>query len=329
MMEYNNTILWTNSPLSGLCDRLIDFFLIATYSKLNESNFISVWKPLHTNTRDGKSSYQTNENDNQISKFFKEVRYSDYKHENFLKYFQLPKNTLIENKKEVLTSISNLSWFDGYIGGVESPITFYENYVANDNVIFKNNSPFKKNKSDITKEEFIKTFYSVCNSFQPTKKLIDVSQIDTVPDLTIHLRREDKIRLSKFNHELIEYSELNDLNESTKLVIDSFLDKNPNANLFFCSDNEDEKLIFENQYKDNILRTPKFEFDFEQTYYDLYIMSISKNILLSQRYSGFSMFSSFINKNNFIYLMKDSQIVYTKWSELDNVHYYEDLLKTF
>ena len=126
-MEYNNTILWTNSPLSGLCDRLIDFFLIATYSKLNESNFISVWKPLHTNTRDGKSSYQTNENDNQISKFFKEVRYSDYKHENFLKYFQLPKNTLIENKKEVLTSISNLSWFDGYIGGVESPITFYEN----------------------------------------------------------------------------------------------------------------------------------------------------------------------------------------------------------
>ena len=92
---------------------------------------------------------------------------------------------------------------------------------------------------------------------------------------------------------------------------------------------EDEKLIFENQYKDNILRTPKFEFDFEQTYYDLYIMSISKNILLSQRYSGFSMFSSFINKNNFIYLMKDSQIVYTKWSELDNVHYYEDWLKTF
>ena len=73
-MENNNTIVWTNSPLSGLCDRLIDFFLIATYCKLNESNFISVWRPLHSNTRDGKSFYQTNENNLMIKiilQFFK------------------------------------------------------------------------------------------------------------------------------------------------------------------------------------------------------------------------------------------------------------------
>jgi hypothetical protein len=218
-MENNNTIVWTNSPLSGLCDRLIDFFLIATYCKLNESNFISVWRPLHSNTRDGKSFYQTNENNGEISKFFKEVRYSDYKHENFLKYFELPKNTLIENYKLNILSFPNLSYFDGYIGGVESPITFYEKYVANDNRILNDNSPYKKNKSNITKEEFVRTFYSVCNSFQPTKKLIEISKIDVIPDLTIHLRREDKIRLSKFNGELIDYRELNDLNDVTKLVI--------------------------------------------------------------------------------------------------------------
>jgi len=326
-MENNNTIVWTNSPLSGLCDRLIDFFLIATYCKLNESNFISVWRPLHSNTRDGKSFYQTNENNGEISKFFKEVRYSDYKHENFLKYFELPKNTLIENYKLNILSFPNLSYFDGYIGGVESPITFYEKYVANDNRILNDNSPFKKNKSNITKEEFVRTFYLVCNSFQPTKKLIEISKIDVIPDLTIHLRREDKIRLSKFNGELIDYRELNDLNDVTKLVIDSFLEKKPNAKLLFCSDNEEEKLKFENQYIENIIKTPTFEFDFEQTYYDLYIMSISKNILLSQRYSGFSMFSSFINKNNFVYLLEDGQIIHTKWSELENICHYKDWLE--
>jgi len=39
------------------------------------------------------------------------------------------------------------------------------------------------------------------------------------------------------------------------------------------------------------------------------------------------MFSSFINKNNFVYLLEDSQIVYTKWSELENIYYYKDWLK--
>jgi hypothetical protein len=174
---------------------------------------------------------------------------------------------------------------------------------------------------------FIETFYTVCNSFKPTKKLIDVSKVDIIPDLTVHLRREDKVRLSILNNHEIDYRELNDLNELTKIVIDSFLEKKPNSKILFCSDDEEEKLKWENMYKDYCLKTPSFEFDFEQTYYDMYLMSISKNVLLSQRYSGFSMFSSFINKNNFVYLLEDSQIVYTKWSELENIYYYKDWLK--
>ena len=133
--------------------------------------------------------------------------------------------------------------------------------------------------------------------------------------------------MSKLNNEVIDYRELNDLNELTKIAVDSFLEKKPNSKILFCSDDEEEKLKWENMYKDYYLKTPSFEFDFEQTYYDMYLMSISKNVLLSQRYSGFSMFSSFINKNNFVYLLEDSQIVYTKWSELENIYYYKDWLK--
>ena len=85
----NNTLIWTNSPLSGLCDRLIDFSLIATYAKLNNSDFSSKWKPLYSNHGDGKSYYHTKEDDNtsldnlkldnsgHICKFFKDVRYQE------------------------------------------------------------------------------------------------------------------------------------------------------------------------------------------------------------------------------------------------------------
>ena len=332
----NNTLIWNNSPLSGLCDRLIDFSLIATYAKLNNSDFSSKWKPLYSNYGDGKSYWLSKEDDDtsldnlkldnsgHICKFFKDVRYSDYKHDNFLKYFELPENTFIEKNE---SGLSNLSYFNGYIGGVESPTTFYQKYVLNDNLIMSYYSPFRTNKSGIDLNTFIETFYTVCNNFKPTKKLIDVSKVDIIPDLTVHLRREDKVRLSKLNNEVIDYRELNDLNELTKIVIDSFLEKKPNSKILFCSDDEEEKLKWENMYKDYCLKTPSFEFDFEQTYYDMYLISISKNVLLSQRYSGFSMFSSFINKNNFVYLLEDSQIVYTKWSELENIYYYKDWLK--
>ena len=65
----NNTLIWTNSPLSGLCDRLIDFSLIATYAKLNNSDFSSKWKPLYSNHGDGKSYYHTKEDDNTNKKY--------------------------------------------------------------------------------------------------------------------------------------------------------------------------------------------------------------------------------------------------------------------
>jgi hypothetical protein len=117
------------------------------------------------------------------------------------------------------------------------------------------------------------------------------------------------------------------INELTEKTINIFLDKNPNSKILFCSDDDEEKKRWEEKYKNYVIKTPSFDYDYEQTYFDIYVMSISDNILLSQRYSGFSMFSSFINKKNFIYLLKDSQIVERQYSELDNFYYYEDWLK--
>jgi len=312
-------LIWTNPPKSGLCDRLIDFSLMATYAKVNNSKFSSKWKPLDTNYND-KAYFHAGdvyENENKLSldssgihcKFFKEVRYHDYKPENFLKYFTLPENTFIDIDE---SGLSNLWYYDGYIGGVMSPKIFYDKFDLN----------------GISVDDFTQEFYTVCHGFKPTEKLIEISKVEYIPNLTIHLRREDKVRLGDDSKIALDYKELNNIDDLTKKTIDSFLEKKPNSKILFCSDDESEKLKWEEKYSNNIIKTPKFEFDYEQTYYDIYIMSISDNILLSQRYSGFSMFSSFINKKNFIYLLKDSQIVERKYSELENFYYYKDWLNT-
>ena len=311
-------LIWTNPPKSGLCDRLIDFSLMATFARLNNSKFSSKWVPLSTNLNDKAYYHASEENKNGEnlilddsgihSKFFKEVRYNDYKSENFLKYFTLPENTYIDLDE---SNLSNLSYYDGYLGGNQSPKLFYEKFI----------------KNGTSKDTFINEFYNLCNGFKPTKKLLDISKIEYIPNLTIHLRREDKVRLTDDSKFALDYRELDMINELTEKTINIFLDKNPNSKILFCSDDYEEKKRWEEKYKNYVIKTPSFDYDYEQTYFDIYVMSISDNILLSQRYSGFSMFSSFINKKNFIYLLKDSQIVERQYSELENFYYYEDWLK--
>lgn len=314
----NKILIWTNPPKSGLCDRLIDFSLMATYARLYNSGFSSKWVDLSNNYQD-KTYYHASEKNNNGDtlsldntgihcKFFKEVRYKDYKPENFLKYFTLPLNTYINIDE---TNLSNLWYYDGYIGGSQSPLLFSNNFNLNGHTV----------------EEFTQEFYNVCSEFKPTQKLIEVSKIQEIPNLIIHLRREDKVRLSDDSKIALDYREVDMINDLTKKTIDSFLEKKPNSKIQFCSDDDTERLKWEEMYGEKVIKPPLFEFDYEQTYYDIYIMSLSENILLSQRYSGFSMFSSFINKKNFIYLLKDSQIVQRRYSQLDNIHYYEEWLE--
>jgi hypothetical protein len=314
----DKVLIWTNPPKSGLCDRLIDFSLMATYARLNNSKFSSKWVELEKNFGDMSYFHASEKNENGENlhlddselhcKLFKDVRYHDYKSENFLKYFTLPENTYINLDESNLT---NLTYYDNYIGGNLSPKLFCDKFKTN----------------GVSVDNFIDNFYKLCNEFKPTKKLIDISKIECIPNLTIHLRREDKVRLTDDNKIALDYRELDTINELTEKNINIFLEKNPNSKILFCSDDESEKLRWEDKYTNNVIKTPSFEYDYEQTYFDIYIMSISDNILLSQRYSGFSMFASFINKKNFIYLLEDSQIVAKKYSELENFYYYEDWLK--
>ena len=52
-----------------------------------------------------------------------------------------------------------------------------------------------------------------------------------------------------------------------------------------------------------------FLLDIEKTYVDLYLLSQSKNIVLSQKHSNFSVFASQINRVRLFYFFKDNDMI--------------------
>ena len=109
-----NKIFWNNSTLSGLCDRLMDLFLMSTYARVQNKNLLLEWK------------LQSRFTDLQLKTWSKD-RFEDYKKENFTRYFNLPNNILFldENNFEGVEIV-----FDHYLGGMYSAKTFYQEYCS-------------------------------------------------------------------------------------------------------------------------------------------------------------------------------------------------------
>ena len=86
------SLIWTNSSKSGLCDRLIDLFIISSMAKIYNKNLYLSWEiqPI---------------NDIQ-NKIWNPIRFNDYKIENVKEYFQFPEvinfisNNELEQKKK-------------------------------------------------------------------------------------------------------------------------------------------------------------------------------------------------------------------------------------
>ena len=66
--------------------------------------------------------------------------------------------------------------------------------------------------------------------------------------------------------------------------------------------------------------------DISQTYYDLFCLSYSKKILLSQLFSTFSILGSLINTTNLYYLFESGLIMCIKFNQYKNILYYDKLV---
>lgn len=281
-----NNILWTSSPSSGLCDRLIDISLMSTYAKIKNSNLFFNWETVHNG-----NVYSWN--DGQDNKSWDNIRYEDYKYENLINYFILPKNLYVnqhsnENEK-----------FSVYLGGTFSPLTFYNSFID----------------KNLNFDYFINEFFGVMSEFTPTKILEELTDNIEFPDVSIHLRRKDKIRIDNDDHST-NYKELDNLNNMTIRLVESIIVENPKIKIYFCSDDLNEKNKYNEIFKKNTIEFKHENYNVSDTYVDIMILSNSKLIIMSQKHSNFSIFSSLMNKTKLIYFYDDCPIVNNGYSEL-------------
>jgi hypothetical protein len=294
------SFIWTNSTKSGLCDRLIDLFIIASMAKIYNKDLYLTWEIQPIN------DIQKN--------IWNPIRFNDYKIENVKQYFHFPDCIHIVSNEELEYKKNNILLddiiFNNYLGGIYSPVTFYQNFID------------KKYNLD----EYLNIFDNLIHQFQPTEKLLNLVQ--NIPNnlISVHLRRTDKssIYVNSSDSHGVDLRDIEDLNNKTYYLINKFIEKNYHS-IYFSSDCPDTKTHYENMYQNENIINYKINQDIEQTYVDIYLMSQSKFIILSQKHSSYSLFSSMINKSKFIYFYSDS-IVHNNYSYLNNISLANNLI---
>jgi len=294
------SFIWGNSTKSGLCDRLIDLFIIASISKLFNKELYLSWEE------------QTISDIQKL--IWNNIRIDDYKIENVIQYFNFPSIIHFISKEELQNKINNKSEDDIlcniYLGGVYSPFTFYDKFI--DKQYNKNN--------------YINIFKNLINQFKPTTKLLNL--IKNIPKnlISVHLRRTDKSSklINADEAQGVDINNMDDLNNKTMELINKFIINDYN-NYYFSSDCIDTKINYEDIYSKYNIINYEINIPYEQTYIDLYLMSKSKYIILSQRHSSFSLFCSLINNAKLIYFYEDSILHNNFYYHFNNIIKYEKI----
>ena len=184
----------------------------------------------------------------------------------FISFIKLPSyiELVSANTNHQYTSIK-------YLGGCVSPLTIYH-------TLFKNT---------ISHETFLRIVNSVKKdySFQFDK------YTHSKPYVTVHLRRTDKLR--GYDNLQINMSELNDLDQKTIVAIQLAKAKGY-TDFYLASDSDETKKLYTaklNEMGLHVIQPPNTH-NLLESYYDTWIMSSSSLILVSMRYSAFSLFSA-------------------------------------
>ena len=291
--------LYLKPNLSGIGDRLFDLILIYTYSKyLNCDKLFLHWGVV-TNDMVGNNSI--------FSKKRKEktpFREFDYLLENLKKYIILPDDIIFVSQKKMnnLIKLNKDYKFRFHLGIKYTLYTFMEKFIKP-----KKFTEFEKNYFDNFKKiKFQNIPIKICDYFKNNKVI------------TVHLRRGDKV-MNEGQQYGIKEDQLSNLNEITCEAINILRNYNF-ENFNFISDEKkirDEYIsIFKNKSKCQF-----FDGDYiSQTYYDLYSLAHSNIIILSQKFSVFSIFASLINKSKLYYLLDNKKI--RKFKKYEHINYF-------
>jgi len=294
-----NSLVWDTPSVTCLGDRLLDTMLLSTFAKFLDADLYFKWEECPFTIGGGENptySYTQAEN-----KTWDKVRFEDYKFENYTQYFNLPKNIKINEYIEAPTH-----HFADILGGCVSPYLFHKRYMVH----------------MCSFEIFEKVFKETMKEFTPTEKLLALVSDKQKPDVSVHLRRTDKINVRGDYNSFMTYDGLDSLNQMTREAIDKLYDNK--RSFYFSSDDIKERNKYNASYPNHIKHDTTCS-DVEKTYIDLYMMSISDYIILSQVHSNFSIFASYLNDAKLIYLYDTCMITLQEFNHSDNFIYYKTM----
>ena len=298
--------IYTNSNLSGIGDRLFDIIQVYSFAK-----YIGCEK-LYLEWRFDENDMASDRDIYTITRMTKTpFRKYDYLFENLIQFIKLPDDILFVSKNVLnnLVEQENNIIFSQYLGMTYSLSTFIDTYLAHLNSYEKNNF-IEQYYNNFKKIEFKNIPENVVNCFKKN----DI--------VTIHLRRGDKVIDDNGDCCGIRVAELENLNRITEEIVDKFINLGY-KNICFVSDEKDVKSCFINKFNDkcNIINFIS-ENEIYQTYYDLYFLSHSKHIVMSQSFSVFSMLASLIGGTNFYYIYVNSKLEQGLFSKNKNFYHY-------
>lgn len=248
---------------SGLCDKLYDLFLLATYGELTKS-------PIYIKKSDfstflGKGKFHTS-------------RFQDLMYENLKEYISFPSSIHFVNEFDPKNKI-----FKEYLGADCSLYKFYTNYVSS---------------HKISLDLFLSTYNKILSQIHFNESKL-INYINSNKSIGIHLRRSDKISTNPDIGQITS-DELSILDEKTKETITFFV-KEGFKHFYLCSDDQtvlNQFSEFVTSLDASI--TNSTNTTFVKTYEDLYNLSKCDYIVMSSKSSNFSLIASLLGNKKII-----------------------------
>jgi hypothetical protein len=266
------TICVNNFCKSGFGDRLIDIFVFSIFAKVVQQPIRIHWVP-----------FQGMEFTD-IPKW----RFYDTLLTNFLSFFKLPESIRLED-----TSSNDGLQFQEYLGGLTSPQGFYDKHLQN----------------TLPLESYNKIVEEVRSEFG----LHVPDYMPDVPYIFLHLRRTDKLRgVCETQINLDPEDTLEHLDNKTKMRIEEAKAKG-HTHFYIASDSPETK----QQYKEFIeslglvVIQPANTHNLIESYFDSWMMKSASLIMVSTKYSTYSLSTALIYNKPLINVLTDS--VYRKY----------------
>ena len=252
-------MIWTQPTLSGLGDRFVDAVLLAAYAALKGENLHFNWMPYI-----GHEVAETRRLD-------APHRMVDSTWECVSEHVKFPSMIKVNNRDGAG------SRFDRYVGGGLDSYGFHQTFVR-----------------EFSLEDYRASVRAVLNEFSFSDAI--VSRCAAKGHIGVHIRRGDKVRSVRDDDTHISAHELAELDARTYAMLDSKLEENPSASFFVCGDEDSKTQPFSDYIasKGGNLVTYARPEKHVQTFCDMCLLSRSRVILTSMRYSSFSIFSAML-----------------------------------